>query len=166
MRNQYIGLVGCGAGPITDFVNVEKGIVKNLKFSKDAPKWRKVEKGLNIFGQCIYKKCEAFKKEVIYTTNLTEKGLNFNLNEEVVNIKCPICKIIIRPKTCGFWQCEYQFQGKKIEDGEVKSFDTKPKETCEDKFEYYDPFENGEVQLLELNIYVLPKQEIKYEEKI
>jgi hypothetical protein len=163
---KFGNLIAAGAGPITDFVNVEKGIVKNLKLSKDTPKWRKVKKGLNIFGQCDYKKCEAFKKEVIYTTNMTENGLKFNLNKEVVNIKCPICHKIIRPKTCGFWLCEYQFQGQKIEDGEVKSFETKPKETCEDKFEYYDPFENGEVQWLELNIFVLPKQEIKYEEKI
>jgi len=157
-------LIGSGAGPIIDFVNVEKGIVKKLKLSKDTPKWRKVKKGLNIFGQCDYKKCEAFKKEVIYTTNMTENGLKFNLNKEVVNIKCPICQKIIRPKTCGFWLCEYQFQGQKIEDGEVKSFETKPKETSEDKFEYFDPFGNGEVQWLELNIYVLPKQKIKYEE--
>jgi len=160
-------IVGCGAGPIIDFVNVEKGIVKDLKFSKDAPKWRKVKEGLNIFGICKdNKECEAFKKEVIYTTNMTENGLNFNLNEEILNIKCPICKKIIRPKTCGFWQCEYQFQGRKIEDGELKSFDTKPKETCEDKFEYFDPFGNGEVQWIDLNIYVLPKQKIKYEENI
>lgn len=158
-------ITGGGGFPIT-FVNVEKGIVKNLEFSKDAPKWRIVENGLNIFGICKYKKCEAFKKEVIYTTNLTENGLNFNLSEEIANIKCPICKKIIITKTCGFWDCEYQFQGKKIEDGEIKSFETKPKETCEGKFEYFDPFENGEVQWLELKIYVLPKQKIKYEENI
>ena len=159
--------VGCRAGPTIDFVNVEKGIVKDLKFSKDAPKWRKVKKGLNIFGICEGdKECEAFKKEVIYTTNMTENGLIFNLNEEILNIICPICKKIIRPKTCGFWQCEYQFQGRKIEDGELKSFDTKPKETCEDKFEYFDPFGNGEVRWIDLNIYVLPKQKIKYEENI
>ena len=40
-RNQ---IDGGGAGPIIDFVNVEKGIVKNLKFDKDAPKWRKVKR--------------------------------------------------------------------------------------------------------------------------
>ena len=160
-------LIGSGAGPNIDFVNVEKGIVKYLECSKDVPKWRKVKKGLNIFGICKdNKECEAFKKEVIYTTNMTENGLIFNLNKEVVNIKCPICKKIIRPKTCGFWLCEYQFQGQKIENGEVKSFDTKPKETWEDKFEYFDPFGNGEVQWLDLNIYVLPKQKIKYEENI
>ena len=68
----------------------------------------------------------------------------------------------MKPKTCGFWKCEYQFDGKKIEEGEVKSFKTEPKETKDDNFEYFDPFENDEVQWLQLEIYVLPKQEIKY----
>ena len=31
------------------------------------------------------------------------------------------------------------------------------------KFEYFDPLRNGEVLWLELIIYVLPKQEIKYQ---
>ena len=69
----------------------------------------KVGKGLNIFGNCIYPKCKAFKKEVIYMTNLEDEGIRFNLNEEIQNIKCPICKKIMKPKTCGFWKCEYQF---------------------------------------------------------
>ena len=94
---------------------------------------------------------------------MTEKGLIFNLNDNLVNIICPICEKIIKPKTCGFYKCEYQFKGKKIEEGEVKYYDSKTKETNEGNFEYYDPLENGEVQWLELIIYVLPKQEIKYQ---
>ena len=151
-----------GSGAAINFVNVEKGIIKNLEFSSDAPYWRKVGEGLNIFGNCIYPKCKVFGKEVIYITNLKDEGLKFNLNEEIQNIKCPICKKIMKPKTCGFWKCEYQFDGKKIEEGEVKSFKTEPKETKGDNFEYFDPFENDEVQWLQLEIYVLPKQKIKY----
>ena len=159
----YLKIKGvCGTGPAKDFVNVEKGIVKELYLGKDAPEWRIVKIGLNILGQCNNKECEAFKKEVIFSTYLPKKGLIFNLNKEATNINCPICKKVIRPKTCGFWKCEYQFEGQKIEEGEVKSFNSEPKETFEDKFEYFDPFENGEVQWLELNIYVLPKQKIKY----
>ena len=95
-------------------------------------------------------------------TNLKDEGIRFNLNEEIRNIKCPICNKIMKPKTCGFWKCEYQFDGIKIEEGEEKSFKTEPKETKDDNFEYFDPFENDEVQWLQLEIYVLPKQEIKY----
>ena len=60
-------------------------------------------------------------------------------------------------------KCEYQFKGKKIENGDIVSYDSKTKESNGDKFEYYDPFENKEIQWIELFIFVLPKQEIKYE---
>lgn len=46
-----------GGGIPINFVDVEKGIVKNLDFSNSAPKWRKVAKGLNLFGICQKKLC-------------------------------------------------------------------------------------------------------------
>ena len=145
-----------------DFVDVSSGKIKRLKFDNKAPSWRAVNEGLNIFGICNNSKCKAFKKEVVYRTQLFEK-LIFNLNEELLNIKCPECHKIIKPKTCGFWNCEYQFVGKKIQEGDLVEFDSKTKETKDDDFEYYDAFKNGETQWMELIIYVLPKQEIKYE---
>ena len=154
-------VIGAG-GPAIDFVDVSSKIVKKLEFSKDAPKWREVCKGLNIFGICSNKNCIAKGKEVIYKTKLKEEGLNFCLNNEIVNIKCPICNKIINPKTCGFWKCEYQFIGTKIEDGEEKEYDSKTKETKGDEFEYFNPYENGKVRWTSLNIFVLPKQRIKY----
>ena len=159
--NDINNLIGAGSPPI-DFVDVSSKIVKKLNFSKDAPRWREVCKGLNIFGICPNKKCSANGKEVIYKTILTEEGLLFCLNDEIVNIRCPLCNKIIDPKTCGFWQCEYQFKGKKIEDGEEKEYDSKTKETNYDDFEYFDPYENGKVRWTLLNIFVLPKQHIKY----
>ena len=159
--NDINNLIGAGSPPI-DFVDVSSKIVKKLNFSKDAPRWIKVCKGLNIFGICTNKKCTANGKEVIYKTILTEEGLLFCLNDEIVNIRCPLCNKIIDPNTCGFWQCEYQFKGKKIEDGEEKEYDSKTKETNDDDFEYFDPYENGKVRWILLNIFVLPKQHIKY----
>lgn len=154
-------IFGAG-GPALNFVDIETGKIKNLEFSKNAPNWRKVDKGLNIFGICIYLKCEAYKKEVIYMTTLTKDGLTFNLNEKAVDIKCPICKKNIKPKTCGFFDCEYQFIGTKLFEGDIKNYDSKTRETQGDNFEYFDALGNGEVLWYELNIYVLPKQSIKY----
>ena len=154
-------LIGAGP-PVLDFVDVSSGKIKKLVFSDKAPIWRRVSKGLNIFGICNNSKCKAWKKEVVYTNELEEK-LIFILNNEILNIKCPICSKIIKPKTCGFWKCEYQFVGKKIEEGEVKFFDSKTRETNGEDFEYFDAFENGETQWAELTIYVLPKQEMKYQ---
>lgn len=149
-----------GAGPI-NFADVSSGQIKELKFSENAPKWRLVNKGLNIFGICPNDQCEAYKKEVIYKTDLPNRGLMFNLNEQVINIRCPICNKIIKCKTCGFYDCEYQFVGKKIDKGDVVEFDSKTRETKGNKFDYFDPFENGEVLWIELIIYVSPKQNIK-----
>lgn len=122
-------LLGKGALPAVEFIDVSTGKIKELKFNKNAPKWRKVNNGLNIFGICKNKKCEAFKKEVIYMTKLSSKGLVFNLNTEISNIRCPICNFLIKIKTCGFYKCEYQFKGRKLEPGEEKEifYDSKTK---------------------------------------
>ena len=158
----YRRIIGGSPLPALNFVDVEKNNIKNLNFSIKAPKWRKIGKGLNIFGFCNNSKCEAFKNEVVYMTNLPNDGLNFNLNEKIVDIRCPICNKIIKPKTCGFFDCEYQFVGEKIEEGEIKKYDSKTRETIGNNFEYFDVIKNGEIVWIKLNIYVLPKQNIKY----
>jgi hypothetical protein len=152
-----------------DFVDVKTGKITKLKFDKNAPKWRLVKKGLNIFGICENRKCEAYKKEVIHIIGLDTDGkkLKVELNKNyIISIKCPICNKIIETKTCGFYKCEYQFAGKMIKDGEVEYFESEPKETKSDDFEYFDPKENGKEKWLELIIYVLPKQKIKYKNPI
>lgn len=154
-----------GGGMPLNFVDVQSLQIKNLNFSSNAPRWRVVKKGLNIFGICKNKNCEAYNKEVVFT-NECYGILNkeFKLNEQIENIKCPICWKIIIPKTCGFWDCEYQFIGNKIENGEKKYIDTKSKETEGNKFEYFDPYENGSVMWTDLTIYTIEKQEIKFSE--
>ena len=149
------------------FTDVSKGKIKNLKFSKDAPDWRQVKKGLNIFGLCPNKECITKKEEVIYIPEkmeIEDNCFKYNILEQIKNMKCPICKRIIKAKTIGFYECEYQIIGEKIdEEGFLKQVDSKPKETEDDKFEYFDPEENGEVEWTSLIIYVLPKQKIKYQ---
>ena len=149
-----------GGGLPMNFVDVEKGSIQNLSFSDKAPAWRSVEEGLNLFGLCENKECKAYKKEVVHKVGITNK--KYNLQENVLNIKCPMCNGLIVPKTCGFWNCEYQFEGDKIEGGKLKHVDTKCKETDGDKFEYFSPYDNGNALWTDLNIYVIRKQEIKY----
>ena len=148
-----------GGGIPINFTDVEKGLIDNLSFSYKAPKWRRVKEGLNIFGICKKKNCQAFNKEVIHKVG---NNKNYNLQENIINIKCPICGGIIIPITCGFWKCEYQFEGDKIENGELKHVNIKCRETKDDNFEYYNPFDNGSVIWTNLNIYVIEKQHIKY----
>ena len=158
------GLKGAGGIGFLDFVDVKTGKTKKLEFNKNAPKWRCVKKGLNIFGICENSECEAYKKEVVHIVGLgsDEEKLKFDLKNEVTNIKCPICPWIIKANTCGFYKCEYQFRGKKITKGKLEDYESEPKETKSNDFEYFDPNENGKTEWYELLIYVLPIQEIKY----
>ena len=149
-----------GGGVPIDFTDLSKGKIKELKFNKNFPEWRKVQEGLNIFGICCNPKCIAYKKEVVFMPLLI--GQKFNLNDNITYIQCPICKTIIKLKSCGFWKCEYQFIGQKIKDGRLIDFDSKPRETKDDVFEYYDPSENGNATWTKLIIYIIPKQKIKY----
>ena len=85
-----------GGGSIgINFVDVEKGLIQNLSFSKSAPEWRKVDKGLNLFGLCKNSECKAFNKEVVHIVGI--KNEKYNLQENILNIKCPICKGHIVP---------------------------------------------------------------------
>ena len=143
-----------GGGFPINFVDVEKGITQNLDFSDSAPKWRYTDKGLNIFGICKKDNCVAFNKEVVFYAGI---NLKFNLQQNIVNIKCPMCGGIIVPKTCGFWKCTYKFEGDKIEKGELKHINTKYKNTNGDKFEYLDPLDNNSCIWTNLDIYAFEK---------
>ena len=155
-----------GSGIPINFIDVENSKVQKLNFSKSAPEWRYVKKGLNLFGICQNKSCKAFKKEVIFNGEREIiKGIineKFNLQENIENIICPICGGIVIPKTCGFWDCEYQFIGDKIEGGKKVHVDSKSKETNGDDFEYFNPYENPNALWTYLTIYTIEKQEIKY----
>jgi len=164
---QTIGAGGDCFGGLM-FIDPPVANIKQISLSKKAPKWRTISEGLNIFGICENSKCEAYKKEVIFRAlksvgSLPENGMIFNMIENVDNIRCPICNKIIEPDTCGFFKCEYQFIGKKIEDGEVVNYDSKTKETQVNKMDYFEPKGKKKVKWTELKIYVLPIQKIKYE---
>ena len=53
-----------------NFADVEKVLVQNLTFSNKASSWRKIGKGLNLFGLCQNPNCEAFNKEVIFKVGI------------------------------------------------------------------------------------------------
>ena len=144
------------------FMDPSNSSIKLLELSKNAPKWRIISTGLNLFGICQNKKCQAYEKEVIFRTCLPENGMIFDMVENCNTIKCPICSKIFTPTTCGFYKCEYQFIGEKLEDGEQNHFESIPKETKGDNVEYYQPTKGKEARWFKLKIYVLPIQGIKY----
>ena len=156
----YGGLkVGISAGGL-DFVDVDKLTKpKYLKFSRSAPKWRNVSKGLNLFGKCSNKKCEAYNKEVIYIVGINIK-FDFNINKK--EIKCPMCSKNFIPYTMGFWKCEYQIKGERFRNGDFQPVDISGKETKGDNFEYYDPYTNQTTYWSSLIIFTGHRQIMKY----
>ena len=74
------------------------------------PHWRIITKGLNLFGICENPKCKAYLKEVV--NNIKEK--TYNLIEQNLNMKCPQCNVPVFGSNIGFYDCYYNFYGKKI----------------------------------------------------
>ena len=87
LKDPLLSKVSFGVNPLRgggylsglEFVNLENSKSKILKFSKNAPKWRKVCEGLNLFGKCIYGYCKAFNNEVIFPVGINVK---FDLNKQ------------------------------------------------------------------------------------
>ena len=135
------------------FTDLSKNKTIELGFSKNAPSYRKVTKGINIFGICNYKKCKAFKKEVVVMIKNKKK---INLIKEREELLCPECEVQINPKTVGFYLCKFQISGKKVENDVIKQFKNPPDEAVNKKsIKYFDPDLNGEVMISELLIEVL-----------
>ena len=154
-----------GAGGLCDleFINIDKLTkTKKLAFSKDAPKWRNISIGLNLFGKCINKNCKAFNQEVIYPVGI---NIKFDLTSRRKEIKCPICSKNFLPVTMGFWKCEYQIKGEKFKNGEYEEINLNGKETVGDNFEYYDQNKNKVVSWSYLSVFTGYRQKMKYKEK-
>ena len=148
-----------GGGCSFEFVDYDNGKTTKLQFSKNAPKWRRVEEGLNLFGKCINKYCEAFNKEVI---DPKSNNIKFSIDQQKREIKCPICRKNFIPLTFGFWKCEYQIKGVRLKNGEYEDVNINGKETKGDDFEYYDPSDNGTSYWDSLTVFVCPRQKLKY----
>ena len=141
-----------GGGCPMMFTDISKNKTREIGFSKKAPSYRKVTKGINIFGICNFKKCKAYKKEVV--VRIKKKKLD--LIKERDELFCPECEAAIIPKTIGFYLCKFVIYGKKLEDDRVEPFRNEEDEANKkDSLKYFDPELNGEVMVTELIIEVL-----------
>ena len=119
----------------------------------------KISIGLNLFGKCLNKKCEAFNAEVIHRVGINKE---FDFNSDKREIKCPICAKNCLPSTMGFWKCEYQLKGEKFKDGDYEEVDLNGKETNGDDFEYYDPYKSGATFWSSLKVFTGHRQKMKF----
>jgi hypothetical protein len=77
-------------------------------FSSQAPNWRIVIPGLNLYGKCDTPTCKAYKN-VIWT----QKGMGtFNIGKETKTSKCPMCNAkAVNITNLGFTDCQYTIEG-------------------------------------------------------
>ena len=134
------------------FTDLSKNKTKEIGLSKKAPSYKKVTKGINIFGICNFKKCKAYKKVVVVKI----KKKKIDLIKERDKLFCPECEAIIIPKTVGFYLCKFKIYGKKYVDNQVERFENEMDEANKkDSLKYFDPELNGEVTVIELIFEVL-----------
>ena len=140
-------------------------IIKDPKIKNflENSKYRDASKGLNLLGICQNSSCKKFKKEVMYHNEyMGIINRKFDLQKNIEYIKCPYCNRIFIPKTCAFLDCEYQIIGDKIEDGKKVHIDTRCKESNDCGFDFFNPFESPNSLWIDLTIYTIEKQKIKF----
>ncbi len=79
----------------------------------EAPRWRMLDKGLNLLALCSTKTCKAFQQYVYVQVGM---GM-FRINEESAEAKCPECKNLFAKDITNFafYDCTYHFKGKMID---------------------------------------------------
>ncbi len=134
-----------------NFTDISKGNTEEHYFANRGPLYRIIAQGINIYGICKGKKCEAYGKEVIVPLKNIKK---FDLVDGKYDLECPVCGGIIMPKTLGFHLCEYKIKGKKFINDRGEGFELKEKAENKDSILYYNPDENGTTIIVELKIEV------------
>ena len=144
-----------GSGKV--FTDPEKVGPKGVGFSPDAPFYRAVSKGLNLFGICENKNCLAFKKEVIHEFGFGTFDL---INDMKYNPPvCPSCEYALRDvTTCAFWQCKYSYVGVKYENKKLQDVNYSNSNSKKDEVDYFDPGENGENNSTWLELKITAKE--------
>ena len=142
-----------GGGMAISFTDVSKNITREIQFSPDAPSYRRVSKGINIYGACVNPQCRAHNDGGVYVM-IKEKKLDLIKNKD--KLLCPECKVPINPESVAFYLCRYTIYGKKIEDDRIVSFRNPPGEaTSKNSVSFFDQDLNGETMFSQLVFEVL-----------
>lgn len=100
---------GTPAARMLEFSDLQnESALKVLPWSKTAPVWRIVGKGLNLEGKCTNKLCAAHGHRVV-----CKKGFTV-VNLVTEKASCPVCKETIQVKTCSFTSCSWMYEGRKV----------------------------------------------------
>ena len=144
-------LRGGGRGPCS-FVDVsDEGVAVTKAWSREAPNWRIAEHGLCLEGVCKNPKCKAFRSPVLCNERF---GAIDMIGHEC---SCPICRCIVKPKSCGFNNCAYKICGKKVDHAATSS----EFKCVGNGFKYFGEASGGTVEWERLMIVTRPILEYK-----
>ena len=132
------------------FIDVRKNFTEEKNIT-DNHFFGEVKKGLNIYGICESKKCEAYKKEVVIS--FSENKI-FDMLLERDSLKCPVCGGFIVPKNIGFNLCEYQIGGVILENDTQKKFIISGQSINNNIIQIFDPDKSGMAMFTQLRIKV------------
>ncbi|CAF3849699.1 unnamed protein product [Rotaria sp. Silwood1] len=119
------------------FVDVSDGSgLKQCGWCKQAPRWRIAAPGICLEGICNNFACDAYKEQVVMPIGYKKFDL-VNYADETTTF-CPVCKQYVEPKICGFNNCWWRFEGKKIEDGKPPKKCSSDWKQADDKYYYFD----------------------------
>lgn len=104
--SQKVGLMGV---EFVDVTKVTEGAMRVEEWSSTAPKWRQAAPGLCVEGECTTKGCDAYGRSVIVNWGI---GKEFSLGRDSHLLKCPICERHVKPATCAFNRCDWNYRGK------------------------------------------------------
>ena len=142
-------LRGGGSFPGVGFTDVtdRKGPEK-MKWSNEAPDWRRASPGLCIEGKCTNRMCEANDQWVIMNQDYTD----FDLINDSHLCKCPMCRKGVVPVTCAFNNCEWKFIGRKVELGKPPQMFKTDWKSVGDSYTRFSPEKSGKANFLDLKI--------------
>lgn len=89
----------------------EDRAVQALPRSREVPCWRACTAGLNVEGKCANGSCRASGQIVV-----DRKGM-VSWSFIADQAHCPVCKQQFQPITCGFVDCVWAFDGRKVSNG-------------------------------------------------
>ena len=105
----------CGFGLST--IDISKNNTRIIRFDKSAPFYRYLCNGLNIQAKCC-NDCQA-KNEIVFC----QIGFvrDYNISNNLENIRCPACGNEVYPKNFGFLRCKYKIDYTKWENDKKQS---------------------------------------------
>ncbi|CAF5120064.1 unnamed protein product [Rotaria magnacalcarata] len=131
------------------FVDVsnEKGL-QRIEWAKNAPEWRRVDRGFVLEGICTSPKCKATGQTVAISMHYR----NYDITSEPDLLKsiCPMCKEYVDPKTCGFNNCWWRIDGTKKEYGKPPKSIKSEWRYADNAYHYFDEKLSGTTSWLRL----------------